>query len=248
MKNFKLLMVGLLVLVVTSCLRDDHAKPIDQFGFSNGNAAALIAGSLAVNSNGVVVASSDVVFTSQSLAGQNLACGTVRADTINRQNPTGASYTYNYHSTYNFVVNCNSSNQPDNTSSSLVYSGSYSNTNYSSMNSGSSTFTTTGLAPSSTQIVLNGDFKQAGSFQSTTTTTVTGNHNIDIMLQNLTFTKATKSIASGTANISVTGSTPNQGSFSYTGTLLFNGNNTATLTLNQVVYKIDLITGVVTKM
>jgi len=250
MKTFKLLMTALLLTGAVACnkygtLRSVYNGPGN---FSNGNAADLIAGSLAVNSNGVAIVSSNVAFTSQSLADQHMACGTTKADTVNQQSAAGASTTYSYNSTFSYTLNCNSSNQPDSTSTSSVYSGSYSNSNYSSSNSGSSIFTTSGLAPASTQAVVNGEFKQAGSFQSKTTATNMGNHNIDIVLKSLTFTKATRQIASGNATIAVTGSTPSQGSFSYSGTLIFNGDGTATLILNSITYKIDLNTGIVTKM
>jgi len=251
MKAFKLLMMALLLSGAVACNKYGTLRRVgDSPGgnFSNGNAANLIAGSLAVNSNGVAIVSSNVAFSSQSLADQHLPCGTTKKDTVNQQSAAGASATYSYMSTFSYTLNCNNSNQPDNTATSSVYNGSYSNANYSSTNSGSIIFTTSGLAPTSTQSVVNGEFKQAGTFQSKTTTTNTGTHSIDIVLQNLTFTKATCKIASGNATISVTGSSPNQGSFNYTGTLTFNGDNTATLVLNSVTYKIDLITGISTKI
>lgn len=253
MKAFKLLMMALLLAGAVACNKYETLRRVGDVvpvggSFSNNNAADLVAGSLAVNSNGVAIASSNIAFSSQSLADQHVPCGTTKKDTVNQQSAAGATTTYSYKSTFSYILNCNSSNEPDNTSTNSVYSGSYSNANYSSTNSGSIIFTTSGLAPASTQSVVNGEFKQAGSFQSKTTTTNAGNHNIDIVLQNLTFTKATRKIASGNATIAVTGSTPGQGSFNYTGTLTFNGDGTATLILNSVTYKIDLNTGIVTKM
>ena len=252
MKTFKLCMALLLILGAVSCDKYGSIRRVGDIPNGNfdpnSNAANLIAGALAVNSNGVAIVSSNETFTAQSLANQHLACGTSQKDTVNQQNAPGASTTYSYNSTYDYTLNCNSSNQPDNTATSSIYSGNYSNASMLSTNAGSSIFTTSGLAPTATTYVVNGEFKQSGSFQSKTATTNAGNHSIDIILTNLTFTKATRAIASGNATITVSQTQPGQTAVTYNGTLVFNGNNTATLTLNAVVYNINLITGVVTKV
>ena|ERR1700761_8837407 len=249
--KLKLLIMVLLLIGAVACNKYGTLRRVDVGPYavdvSNNDAANLIAGSLAVNSYGVAIISSNVAFNSQSIADAHVACGTTKKDTVKQQSAPGARTTYNYNSTFSYTLNCNSSNQPDNTATNSVYSGSYSSASFSSSNSGSSVFAVTGLSPTSTQSVVNGEFKQAGSFQSATNTSDTGKHAIDIVLQNLTFTKATRKIASGNATIAVSGTTPNKGTFSYNGSLVFNGDNTATLILNNVTYKIDLITGIVTK-
>jgi len=97
--------------------------------------------------------------------------------------------------------------------------------------------------PTAPDFVINGEYKQNGSFQSKIDTAKHGNNKIDIVVKGLTITKPARTIASGNATISMSGDTPKKGSFSYTGTLVFNGDGTATLTLNGTVYTIKLDTG-----
>ncbi len=252
MKTLKLFLIVLLLSGAVACNKYGTLRRVGNGPYGNydpnANAADLIAGSLAVNSNGVAIVSSNVTFTSQSMVDQHVACGTIKTDTVNQQSAAGAATTYSYTSKYSYTLNCNSSNQPDNTATNYVYSGSYNGPNLSSTNAGSSIFTTTGLSPTATLYIVNGEFKQSGSFQSKTTTTNTGNHTIDIVLQNLSFTKATRKIASGSATIAVSETMPGQSTVTYNGTLVFNGNDTASLTLNSVNYTINLDTGVVTKI
>jgi hypothetical protein len=124
-----------------------------------------------------------------------------------------------------------------------MYNGSFSGPNLSSANSGSSVFDLSGLLPADTVFVINGEYKRSGSFSSKIDTSHHGNAGIDIVIKSLTLKKPSRKIASGSATISITGDVPKKGSFSFTGTLVFNGDNTATLTLNDVVYMIDLYTG-----
>jgi hypothetical protein len=136
---------------------------------------------------------------------------------------------------------------PDNFSGNLSYTGSYSGPKISSANTGSATFVVAGLSPTATDFILNGEYKRAGSFKSKIDTTNTGNSNIDIVITNLKITKPAHTISGGSAAISVTGVVPKKGNFTYTGTLVFNGDGTATLTLNSIIYTIDLVTGIKVK-
>jgi hypothetical protein len=248
MKKVKLSLVAILLLGAVACNKTNnsvspggtvHPTP----NVSNAEAADLVAGSLSLNSNGVANVAGDATLNAINMINTHAQCGTIRADTISRQSTVGAAYTYSYNLTYNFTVNCNSSSQPDSLSSSLVYSGSFNGPNLSSTNSGSSVFTVNGLAPGSTDFVINGEYKRSGSFKSKIDTTNVGNSNVDIVIKALTITRPGRTIASGTATISVSGDVPKKGSFSYTGTLVFNGDGTATLTLNGTVYTINLSTG-----
>jgi hypothetical protein len=210
---------------------------------SNAEAADMVANSLSLNSNGVVNIVGDVTNDATSFARAHLGCGTLKSDTISRQNPTGSSTTYTYNLKYNYVVICGTDSKPDSLSSSLVYSGSFNGANLSTSNSGSSIFGVSGLDSVAADFVINGEYKSTGSFNSKIDTANHGSNNIDITIKALTLKKPARSITGGSADISVSGSVPKRGSFSYAGTLLFNGDNTATLTLNGTVYNINLYTG-----
>ncbi len=246
MKKFNASIFAMLLLAAVACTKSDFVrKPIVN---ANGNvssdeAADMVAGSLSLNSSGVANIAGQVTISAASLATSHAACGTTRSDTINRQSAANASYTYSYNSTYNYIVNCDSTNHPASLSSNAAYSGSFSDANLSSNQSGSSVFTVNGLSTTATAYSISGEYKSSGSFKSKVDTTNAGSNSVDIVLKALTLLKPQRNITAGTATISVTGDVPKKGNFSYTGTLVFNANNTATLTLNGTVYTINLLTG-----
>ncbi len=248
MKKLKLSLIGLLLLGAVACNKTDKStnpKPAGSLSanVSTDDAADMVAGSLSLNSNGVANVTADVTFNASALANTHPACGTTKNDTISRKSATGATVAYSYNLTYNFMVLCNTANQPDSLSSSLIYSGSYSGPNISTSNSGSSIFTVGGLLSTAPDFIINGEYKSNGSFKSKRDTTNAGNSAVDIVIKGLTVQKPSRAIVSGTATISISGDVPKKGNFSYTGTLVFNNDGTATLTINGTVYTINLING-----
>ena len=248
MKKVGSFLILMLLLGVVACRRTyETFPPVNHINItgnvSNLEAANMVANSLSVSSNGVVNIVGDVTGDAVSFTSNHLGCGTLRADTISRQSPSGASTTYTYNLLYNYTVICGSNNKPDSLSSSLAYSGSNSSSSLSSSNSGSSVFKVSGLDSAAPTFVINGEYKSTGTFASKTDTASHGNNNVDMVISALTLKKPSRSIESGTATISVIGYVPKSGNFSYTGTLVFNDNATATLTLNGTKYTIDLYTG-----
>jgi hypothetical protein len=246
MKNFKLSILIMLLLGAAACKKSLNTThhPTVTGSISTNDAADIAAGSLSLNSNGVANMASDAALNATVMDDDDhLKCGTMRSDTVSRQSSPGAPYTFSYKSTYNFMVDCNASSQPDSLSSNLTYAGSYSGPNMSGTNSGSSIFGVGGLLHTDTAFVINGEYKRAGSFSSKIDTAKHGSNSVDIVVSGLTLKKPTRIIESGTATIAINGTTPGKGSFSFTGTLVFNGDGKATLTINGNVYTINLETG-----
>jgi hypothetical protein len=248
MKKIKFSFFALLLLGVVACRKSDTTTSASLSGNVNTDEAAdMVAGSLSLNSNGLANVSADVTLDATAYANAHVACGTAKTDTISRHSVAGSAWTYSYHLTYNYVVNCDN-NVPDNLSSDLTYSGSFSGPNMSSTNSGTSNFTVGGLAPASTDFVINGEYKRSGSFASKIDTTNHGSSNIDINVNALTVTRPGRAIASGNATFTITGDVPKKGNFSFTGTIVFNGDGTAKVTINGTVYSVNLVTGTRTKV
>jgi hypothetical protein len=245
MKRIKFSFLVMLLLGAAACKKSGSTMPDAAItgSVTTDDAADMAAGSLSLNSNGLSEMASDATLSASVMFDAHVKCGTVRSDTISRQSSTGLPFTFSYKLTYNFMVDCNSSNQPDSLSSNLTYSGSYSGPNMSGSNSGSSIFGVGGLLQTDTAFVINGEYKRAGSFSSKVDTGNHGNNNVDIVISGLIVKKHWRTIEGGTATISITGSTPKKGSFSFTGTLVFNGDGTATLTINGAVYTINMETG-----
>lgn len=242
MKSVKFYFMILLLVAAVSCKKNDSSSVNVKGNVSNDEATNMVAASMSTNFNGVAGVSGDVTVSAQTFTSLHLACGTSKSDSVSRHfNGTQVSYSYNLK--YNYTLNCNSDNQPDNLSSNLVYSGSYSGPNISSTNSGSSVFIVGGLNPTATNYVINGEYKRDGSFKSKVDTTNAGSSNIDIVVKSLTLTKPGRKITSGSATFTITGNVPKKGNFSYNGTIVFNGDGTANLTVNGTVYIVNLETG-----
>jgi hypothetical protein len=246
MKKIRFSFVLMLLLGAAACKKNNGALPHGPTingNVSSDDAAAMVAGAISVNSNGIADMATDAVLSAVDIHNRRLACGAAKSDTISRQSSVGSTFSYSYHSTYNFMVDCNGSNQADSLTSNLNYSGSFSNPYLSSTNSGTSVFNETGLLPTDTAYVINGQYKRSGSFNSKVDTANHGSNNIGIVINALTLKKSSQTIESGNATISITGDVPKKGSFSFSGTLVFNSDGTATLTLNGTVYTINYING-----
>ena len=237
----------MLLLGAVACKKTDNSASLTG-NVSNSDAAEMAATSISLNSGGVAGVSDDATSdATHFITDLHLECGATKADSFSRAN-TVLPYVYSYKLKYSYTLNCNTAHQPYNITVSVVFGGFFSGPHLSTTSSGSTVFTIAGLTPTAPNFVIHGEYKRAGSFKSKVDTTNAGNSNVDIVLTSLTVTKPGRTIAGGSATITITGEVPKKGSFSYTGTLKFNGDGTATLTLNGVIYTINLATGVKTKV
>jgi hypothetical protein len=244
MKIFKFSLVAIVLLcAIVAC-----KKPtVVALNVTVDDAAAILGGSLASNSYGYNSLSADANTYAQNTLNSNLACGTSKTDTFTRVSPAGSGATYLYKLSYTRKLNCNVSNQADNFSATLTFTGNYNTSNVALANSGTATMTIAGLTPTATVYAVNGEYKTSGTFKVKRDTTNTGTASVDIVLKNLVINKTTQMINSGTGTMILTGSTLKKGDFTYNGTITFNGNAMATMALNGSNYTINLATGAVAK-
>lgn len=247
MRKFKLLIM-VAVLLGAAC-KKSYTPPVTiTTNVTNAEAADMAAGAVSLNSNGVANVSDDASLTATAYVALHLPCGTTKSDSLSRTSAPGATRLYSYSLKYSYTLNCNANNIPDNLTGSLIYGGNFNGPNISSANSGTANFTIAGLSPTANNYVINGEYKRTGTFQSKVDTSNHGNSSITIAIAALTVKKTTRAILSGTGTVTITGTVPKKGAFSYTGALVFNGDGTASLTVNGTVYRIDLATGVRTKL
>lgn len=243
MKNIKLTCAFLLLLGAVACKKSANTPATKISGnLTTNDAASMVAGSLSANTNGVSRTVADATLNASLMFNTHVQCGMTRSDTISRQNSRDSAFSYSFHLTYNFMVDCNN-NVPDSLSSNLTWNGSFTGPNWSNSNSGSSIFGVGGLLPTDTAYVVNGQFKRSGSFNSKTDTAKNGNNSVNIAVSNLLVKKHSRMIEGGTATFSIAGTTPKKGSFSFTGTIVFNADGTATVTINGTVYTVNLSEG-----
>ncbi len=234
-----------LLMLAAACKKLDDSSLI----LTSDEAADFIATSLAANSSGLVTVSGDITLNAQNCFDLKLACGATKAYTISHSGQPGttSSNSYNYSLNYNYTVNCNSNNVPDNVTGTSNDSGTFDAPRISSSNTGVSTFRVAGLTPTATAYVINGDYKRSGTFTSKVESKSTSNTSVDFVLTNLTINKTTKVITSGTAIITIAGTTSGNANISFVGSVTFTGDNKATVTLNNSIYTVNLLTGTYSK-
>jgi hypothetical protein len=248
MKHPLIFIIAVSFIGITACKK--LQVKTDGTPISNEESALMIAGSLASGSNGLAALSNDISLSSQALYNNSTGCGVTHTDTASHQNLPGSAIICNFKQKITNKLNCNANKQADNVSSTITFSGNYNGPKLSASGNGTTTVTVAGLAPASASHVINGQFKNMGTFKLKADTTRAGTISIDITLKNLVVTKATASspamITSGTATCAITGNSP-KGAFLFEGTIAFPGYNEAILTLGGNSYSINLSSGAVSK-
>jgi len=222
-------------------------KTSDNSALTTAEAADMIATSLSTNSNGLITNSSDMTLNAQAVFDLNIGCGNTKTYTFTRQNPVGDTITYNYALNYMYTLNCNSNNLPDNVTGTSTETGSFDGPRLSANGTGSSTFRVAGLTPTATVYVLNGEYKRNVTYTSKIGDKNTSTAVVDLVVTNFTVSKSTKVITGGSAVLTITGTTIKNVTLNFTGSVTFTGDGKGTVTINGVVYIVDLITGQYTK-
>ncbi|MBC7400245.1 MAG: hypothetical protein H7289_09890 [Mucilaginibacter sp.] len=248
MKHPLIFIIAVSFIGITACKKLQIKTDI--IPISNEESALMIAGSLASGANGLAAISNDISLSSQALYNNTTGCGVTHVDTIVRQNSPGSSIIFNFKQKITNKLNCNAKKQADNVSSSETFNGSYSGPKLFASGNGSTSVTVSGLTPTVTAYVINGQFKNISTFKLKPDTTRSGSISIDITVKNLVIAKPTITnppmIISGTATCSITGNSA-KGAFLFEGTISFPGYNEAILTLGANSYSINLSSGTVEK-
>ena len=120
------------------------------------------------------------------------------------------------------------------------YSGNFDAPRMSSSNSGSISWTLTGLDAGSTQYAFNGALNRSGTHTSKVRNKYTFNTTMSITSSNVMVDKITHKIVSGSGSVTLTCDVVDGDSFDFTGSIVYHANETATLTLNGNTYTITL--------
>ena len=256
MKNILRLTFVFLVLAAVSSCRKDHYYRDSYYGYGNqpGNAASNVGTTLARDADGIVNLIGQVTLNAQNMVNANSACGTIRSDSTVQQSAAGAATTYKYTNKNKLVVLCNTAGRADSALNTSAYTGTFSNTNVVSSNSGSSVFNIGGVLATATYYTVSGTYKRTGNYQYNNTAQTATSSNVSITFTKLLVNKPYRNIVGGTATFTISGTDTNagvataNGNYNYTGTLTFDTTIFAKLTLNGVNYTVNLNTGVVTQV
>ena len=148
------------------------------------------------------------------------------------------SYSYNY--TFNFQYSFVTANS---LSFSYTMKGVYDAPNLSSADSANAAWTVSGILPAATQYKVNGLYIRDGSEASKVRNKNSLNTKLELTLKDISASKETGKILGGTADGSLNGSDTNGDTFSYIVNVVFNGDQTATITVNEQTYNVNLTKG-----
>lgn len=237
--NMKWWPMTLLVAFLAGVSGSGCNKEKDDLAGYEDEAADVVAGSLAgeKSTQGVAGQAEDVVEMTreaQSAFGKFADFDT----TVYRKGSLTGGYIWDY--TFHFSWAYGSVN-------SVIFTydmkGSYDTPRLGSSDSSDASWTVTGLLPRDSSLVINGTYERKGSQVSKVRNKRSLTTNTVISLKDMTIGKVSKRITGGTADCSISGSVSDGKTFSFTGKVVFHGNQTATLTINDSVYELNLITG-----
>ena len=239
MKNYRLLLIaGLLFgILFTSCEKDDNNTII-----SNDEAAEIIANSLSTSSYGFTsqvedaAELADSIYEEEKEAVKNLK--SVNVDTtFTITNPPDSRVTYEYTVSYSYGIQMNGIT-PD-FFLNFTTSGEYTAQRITSSNQSQGELIVSNLTAGYNNYLLNGSCSRTGSQTVTIEVQREFSSTINFNMEDISIDKTTFEILGGSAEVSITG-TSNSASYDMQGSIVFNGNKSATLTINGVVYEIDL--------
>jgi hypothetical protein len=247
-KHPLIFIIAIVLTGLTACKKMQVAEV--NTAISIDESAAMVAGLLSSNSDGLNNMAADITAGAQNVYDNGNGCGATFTDSVSRKSPSGSATTFNFRHKINGKLNCNADNVLESVSSNSICSGQYSGPKLTVYGNGNANVTVTGLGDVSPAFILNGQLKNMSSFKIKADTTRRGTIAIQIALKNLSILKATNLapaiIRSGTATATVTGNS-SKGAFLFEGTLTFNGFNDATLLLSKETFSINLVTGAVVK-
>ncbi len=235
MKITKIIIATVLIISFYSCNKKEEI--IDTL--SNNEAKELIASSLQKNTSGFDAEIEEIAKESTENYAVNSDCNIQYQDNFERhyaETVVTANYTVNW----TYQMNCNNLNIPQSINFLISSNGNYHTQNIVSQDSTESSMDVFGLQPSADSLTFSGYFKRVGTQELNAVNTRNVSSTVEIMFTDITVNKETYLIDSGNATIVLTGTTTDNQTFNFTANLVFNGQRTATLTINNETYTIDL--------
>lgn len=159
-----------------------------------------------------------------------------------KSNNTGATFLYNYSYNLAYGLVYESGNTFAYYNGSL--SGSYDGTRFSGTEERTNVWNLSGFAINDTEYILNGTIERDGSTQSKIGAMSYMESTSEITVTNVRMNKGNYDFEGGTMSWHISGTVASQ-SFDYTASVVFSGDGTATLTLEGIVYIINLTTGTI---
>lgn len=245
--NFMAILALAILIIGNGCKKEKEESqdtPAPTNAIPTEEAADLVASVLGKDNGGLAkIAESTVDVNNQQINQKDYPpCGDLIDVNINVSNPNpNAIRKYNFNYAYQLVYSCNTSNVPQSLNSDLTLGGSFDGPRYASSMDVTIAWEISGILQPVDPLVINGSVVIAAK-ASNKILNADYDYTVNMSMLNVEFNKTTGLFLGGTASITIAGSAP-AGSFNYNGTVAFTSGNTITLTLNNVVFKINIYTG-----
>ncbi len=240
MKKIRLLLIAGLFfgILFTSCEKDDDNNTV----ISNDEAVEIIVNSLSSSSYGFTSQVEDAAELADSIyqEGKNAAKNlkSVNADsTFTITNPPGSGITYEYTVNYSYGIQMNGIHPEF--FFNFTTNGEYTAPRTTSSNQSQGEFIISNLIAGYNNYLLNGSCSRTGSQTVKVDVEREFSSTINFVMEDISIDKTSYEILGGSAEVTITG-TSNSVSFDMQGSIVFNGNKSATLTINGIIYEIDL--------
>jgi hypothetical protein len=214
---------------VSSCKKDSTSTTTSSSTVTEADAAELTTDAVMPTTNGMTTQLSSSVTIYKTVS---LSCGVQKDSTITKVSAAGATPSYNYSFSWDYMLTCNGL-VPSELTLNFTGAGNYSGSRLSTTDKGTGGFVLTGLGAASSQYLLNATYTRTGTSTSKIGKLYTFNSTLSIKSTNLAVDKVTEQIVSGTATVSITATSTSGKSFTFNGTLTFLGNKKANLVLNS---------------
>lgn len=146
-----------------------------------------------------------------------------------------ANYAFNRH----YTLACTNT-VPTSFNCSGTYNGSFDAPRMSSSNSGTNTWTISGLTASNSTWTFEGSINRQGTHTSKVGNKYTFTSDLTISLTQIQVDKNTSQIVSGSGNVSLSCSVDGGGTYDFTGSIVYHANGTATLVISGNSYSVTL--------
>lgn len=238
--------VLMLLIIASSCSKDDDNNPVNQQEEPSEEIVAVVGSSMGESTGGLsaqVKMAGDIAGSVEGAANKLSLFYNVTKDTTVQLSDTlsilNKTYIYDYIFTLSFPEQV-SNNALD---FAFTSTGSFDAPNMNSTSNASANWSI-GNIISMSPFTLNGSYSRTGVQNTSYLVPHVITSSLDITYSDLEFSRMEHEILGGSAEFTITG-TFDTLEFSYTGTLVFNGDGTATVTIGNYTYTIDLQSGAV---
>ena len=220
-----------LSLCATACKKDGTGSLSASATVTEADAAEMTTDAITPATGGMVTQLNSSVTIYKTVS---LSCGVQKDSAIIKSSISGATPSYNYSLSWNYMLTCNGI-IPVQLAFNFSGAANYGGLRMSSTDNSTGGFLMTGLQLSSAQYLFNATYKRTGTTISKIGNQNTFNSTITITGASIAIDKSSLEIVSGSASVNISATSSSGKSFTFNGSITFLGSKKANLVLNSGV-------------